>query len=81
MSKRGTPTHSTATLSFVTAKEKLIRDVLDLDEDKAARAQIVVVAEPQESQTAPLPDGWGKTLTGEPMPDVAAALQRSRESH
>lgn len=30
---------------------------------------------------AKLPDGWGRTLTGEPMPDVAAAIHRSREEH
>lgn len=30
---------------------------------------------------APLPDGWGETLTGEPMPNVVAAVRRSRESH
>jgi hypothetical protein len=66
----------------VTAKEKLMRDVLDLDEAKAARARIVVVSEPEdEPQMAPLPEGWGETLTGEPMPDVAAAVRRSRESH
>jgi hypothetical protein len=65
----------------VTAKEKLLRDVLDLDEAKAARARIVVVEEPEESEMAPLPEGWGETLTGEPMPDVAAAVRRSRESH
>ena len=65
------------------AKEKLIRDVLDLDEAKAARAQIVVVPEPEDEwQTVPLPEGWGgTTLTGEPMPDVAAAVRRSREEH
>lgn len=66
----------------MTAKEKLIRDVLDLDEARAARAQIVVVPEPTgEAQMASLPEGWGETLTGEPMPDVAAAVRRSRESH
>lgn len=30
---------------------------------------------------APLPEGWGETLTGEPMPNVVAAVRRSRESH
>ena len=71
-----------ATLCAMTAKEKLIRDVLDLDEAKAARAQIVVVPEPEDEwQTVPLPEGWGETLTGEPMPDIAAAVRRSREEH
>jgi hypothetical protein len=61
----------------VTAKEKLLREVLDLDEDRAARARIVI---PDEPEMTPLPAGWGETLTGEPMPDVAAAVRRSRES-
>jgi len=34
-----------------------------------------------ESGLATLPDGWGTTLTGEPMPDVAAAVRRSRAVH
>lgn len=68
--------------STMTAKEKLLRDVLDLDEARAARARIVVADEPtDEPEMAPLPEGWGETLTGEPMPNVAAAVRRSRESH
>jgi hypothetical protein len=40
----------------ITAKEKLLRDVLDLDEAKAARARIVVADEPEDgSEMAPLP--------------------------
>jgi hypothetical protein len=34
-----------------------------------------------ESEMAPLPTGWGRMRNGEPMPDVAAAVRRSRESH
>jgi hypothetical protein len=33
------------------------------------------------SGLAALPEGWGTTLTGEPMPDVAAAVRRSRAAH
>jgi excisionase family DNA binding protein len=29
----------------------------------------------------PVPDGWSRTVTGEPMPDVVAALRRSRAAH
>jgi len=67
----------------VTAKEKLLREILDLDEAEAARARIVVPDEPAagEPEMAPLPAGWGETLTGEPMPNVAAAVRRSRDSH
>jgi hypothetical protein len=66
----------------MTAKEKLLRDVLDLDEARAARARIVVAEDSEEeTEMAPLPEGWGETLTGEPMPNVAAAVRHSRESH
>ena len=33
------------------------------------------------SEMAVLPTGWGETLTGEPMPNVVAAVRRSREMH
>ncbi|MGD9735209.1 MAG: hypothetical protein AB7V58_06310 [Solirubrobacterales bacterium] len=66
----------------MTAKEKLLREILDLDEAEAARARIVVSDELAEgSEPVTLPEGWGETLTGEPMPDVAAAVRRSRDSH
>ncbi len=31
--------------------------------------------------TLPLPAGWRRTATGEPMPDVLRALSRSRAAH
>jgi hypothetical protein len=34
--------------------------------------------EERDAEIAALPEGWGRTLTGEPMPDVAAAVRRSR---
>lgn len=65
----------------MTAKQ-ILREVLDLDETRAARARIVVTDESaDEPETSSLPAGWGETLTGEPMPNVAAAVRRSRESH
>jgi hypothetical protein len=36
---------------------------------------------PNAGDIAPLPEGWGRTLTDEPMPPVAAAVRRSREEH
>jgi excisionase family DNA binding protein len=33
------------------------------------------------SETVPLPASWRQTITGEPMPDVVAAIRRSREGH
>lgn len=66
----------------MTAKEKLLREILDLDEAEAARAHIVISdASVEDAEMAALPMGWGETLTGEPMPNVAAAVRRSRESH
>jgi hypothetical protein len=66
----------------MTAKEKLLREVLDLDEADAARAHIVISeAHVDETEMPPLPTGWGETLTGEPMPNIAAAVRRSRDSH
>jgi excisionase family DNA binding protein len=29
----------------------------------------------------PLPEGWGETFWGDPMPNVAAWIRESRESH
>jgi hypothetical protein len=60
----------------MTAKEKLIRQVIDLGEAEAARARIVIDREPAERVS--LPDGRGRMANGDPMPDVAAAVRRSR---
>jgi excisionase family DNA binding protein len=32
-------------------------------------------------ESLPLPAPWGRTLTGEPMPDVVRAVRRSRAGH
>jgi excisionase family DNA binding protein len=32
-------------------------------------------------ESLPLPPPWGRTLTGEPMPDVVRAVRRSRAGH
>jgi hypothetical protein len=64
------------------AKEKLLREVLGLDEARAARARIVIAEESEPtSETVRLPDGCGHMANGEPMPDVVAAVRRSREGH
>lgn len=31
--------------------------------------------------TVPLPEAWRRTITGEPMPDVVAAVRRARAEH
>ena len=33
------------------------------------------------ADTLPVPGGWTRTATGEPMPDVVAAVRRSRAAH
>jgi hypothetical protein len=63
----------------MTAKEKLIRDVLDLEETEAACARIVI--DQEQAEKVSLPENWGRMANGDPMPDVAAAVRRSRASH
>jgi excisionase family DNA binding protein len=33
------------------------------------------------ADTLPVPEGWTRTATGEPMPDVVTAVRRSRAAH
>ena len=33
------------------------------------------------ADTLPVPDGWRRTITGEPMPDWVAAVRRRRAGH
>jgi hypothetical protein len=61
------------------AKEKLLLRVPDWTEEQAEIALRAVEPDPvEEPELAPLPAGWGETLTGEPMPNVVAAVHRSR---
>ena len=54
-----------------------------LGRPKAGGAHVVEEARPaaahDEERPLPLPQGWEKTITGEPMPDWAALVRRSRE--
>jgi excisionase family DNA binding protein len=34
-----------------------------------------------EVDTLPLPKSWGRTITGEPMPNVVEMIRRSRAGH
>ncbi len=49
--------------------------------DEQAEIALRAVESVSESEMAPLPDGWGETLTGEPMPNVVSAVRLSREAH
>jgi hypothetical protein len=66
----------------MTSKEKLLAQAPMWGEHEAEIAlRAVERAVETEPDMAPLPDGWGETLTGEPMPNVAAAVRRSRDGH
>ena len=67
----------------MTVKQRLHQLVDELSDREAEDALRLLDARLQRegSEMASLPDGWGETLTGEPMPDVAAAVRRSRELH
>jgi hypothetical protein len=74
----------------MTTKERLHRLVDELSDREAENTLRLLDARRQEGQVgagvddekmAVLPHGWGETLTGEPMPNVAAAVRRSRETH
>jgi hypothetical protein len=66
----------------MTAKEKLLLRVPDWTDEQAEIALRAVESDAvEEPEMAPLPAGWGETLTGEPMPNVVAAVHRSRDGH
>ena len=66
----------------MTTREKLDRLLDRLSEaDLEAEYERLREAIEVEPEMAPLPQGWDKTLTGEPMPNVVAAVRRSRASH
>lgn len=74
------PTGPPTPLPFfgMATRDQLHREVDAIPDEKLANARLVV---DEETEMAPLPEGWGQTLTGEPMPNVAAAVRRSRDSH
>lgn len=74
----------------MTTRERLHRLVDQLSDREAEdtlrlldakREKALAEATDSDPEMAPLPEGWGETLTGEPMPNVAAAVRRSRELH
>ena len=72
----------TGTIRLMTTREKVER-LLDRLSETELEAEYERLREAVEdaSEMAPLPDGWGETVTGEPMPNVVAAVRRSRASH
>jgi hypothetical protein len=66
----------------MTAKEKLLQEAQGWSEREAEIALAAVeTADDGEPEVATMPEGFGKTLTGEPMPNVVAAVRRSRDAH
>jgi hypothetical protein len=62
------------------------RDKVDELLDQLSEAELQaeyehLLAAVEGPSMAPLPEGWGRTRTGEPMPNIVAALHRSRASH
>jgi hypothetical protein len=66
----------------MTAKEKLLQEAPGWSEREAEIALAAVeYGDGKRAEVAPLPQGFGETLTGEPMPNVVAAVRRSRDAH
>jgi hypothetical protein len=66
----------------MTAKEKLLQEAPGWSEREAEIALAAVeYGDAERAEVAPLPQGFGETLTGEPMPNVVAAVRRSRDAH
>lgn len=59
-------------------KAELREQVEAMTEEEAADAMLVYAPDWPDKIT---PIGSGETLSGEPMPDVAGAVRRSRRSH
>jgi hypothetical protein len=65
----------------MTTREKVNQLLDQLSEAELEAEYERLAAAVDEPEMAPLPEGWGETRTGEPMPNVVAALHRSRASH
>jgi len=69
------------TIPTVTTREKVDKLLDQLSEAELQSEYERLLAAVEEPDMLPLPEGWGQTRTGEPMPNVVAALHRSRASH
>jgi hypothetical protein len=65
----------------MTTREKVIQLLDRLSEAELEAEYQRLLAAVDEPDVATLPAGFGRTLTGEPMPNVVAAVRRSRDSH
>lgn len=62
----------------MTTREKVDKLLDQLSEAELQAEYEHLLAAVDEPDMVPLPEGWGQTRTGEPMPNVAAAVHRSR---
>jgi len=63
-------------------REDLHRAVDALDDERVARARLIVVDDDQpEPEMAPLPATWQTFDDGTPVPNWVALLDRSRRAH
>jgi hypothetical protein len=71
-----------ATAELLDLSERQVQAAVDYratnPDEIAARIKLNARIPVDEPEMAPLPAGWGETLTGEPMPHVVAAVRRSR---
>lgn len=72
----------TATAELLNLSEQQVQAAIDYratnPDEIAARIKLNARTPVDEPEMAPLPANWGETLTGEPMPNVVAAVHRSR---
>ena len=69
------------TIRDMTTREKVDKLLDQLSEAELQDEYEHLVAAVEEPDMVSLPEGSGQTRTGEPMPNVVAALHRSRASH
>jgi hypothetical protein len=63
----------------MSTREELHQKIDALPDPQVPKARIVV--EDSEPDVVGLPENWGETLTGEPMPNVVAAVRRVRDEY
>lgn len=72
-----------ATAELLNLTEQQVQVAIDYratnPDEIAARIKLNAQTPVDQPEMAPLPAGWGETLTSEPMPNVVAAVHRSRD--
>ncbi len=65
------------------AKREQIEEALDRlpDSELEPVLEFIVSRGSSSAEMTSLPEGWDRMANGDPMPNIAAALRRSREGH